>query len=215
VAVERVNARTIEEALLLTLDGDKATIPTAHERLSRRVIASMHHAIDSGQSPVLLIEEAHALPARALSPLKRIWERTGKGFRQGCAVVLVGQSPELPKLLSLPSVRELRERAMLVDFLPLNAEDREGRKLTDETAGYLSWCLARRGKAARKVIDDRAVSALDAHYRGRLTPLKVRMVMSSCLAAAYTLGQRTVSAEVMHQALGTLPELDAASSSEG
>lgn len=209
VAVERVNARTIEEALLLTLAGERTSIPASHERLSRRVIEAVRHSLDSGVSPVLVIEEAHALPARALSPIKRLWERTGRGFRMGCGVVLVGQSPELPQLLALPSVRELRERTLMVEFLPLNAVDADGRPLTDETAGYLAWCFGGRSRgAARKLLDDRALAALDQHFRGRLTPLKLRLVLTSAMMLAFQRGQRTIGPEIMHEVLRTIAEPD-------
>lgn len=157
----------------------------AEEVLSERV--------RSGQKPVLIIEEAHALPKATLRHLKRFSELE-IGYARLLGIILIGQN-ELGDRLSEtdPSIREVVQRCEVLRLPPLADE----RQIGD----YLRHKFARAGANLDSVIDPSAIEAI----RDRLTirpraggehrsvslcyPLAVQNLLVIALRAALEIGR--------------------------
>ena len=170
------------------------------EALARQVERALTESGRSGQTHVLMIEEAHDLSIQTLKYLKRFWEMED-GFKKLLSIVLIGQ-PELKEKLNERQYFEAREvirRCEIVELLPLD----------NQLPEYLALKFKRIGRAVGEVFDDGAFDAI----RSRLTllgrgpqrnqtvsmtyPLVVNNVVTRALNYAAELGATRVSADIV------------------
>jgi type II secretory pathway predicted ATPase ExeA len=166
--------------------------PEARARQVQRLLTAGHRA---GQRHVLIIEEAHCVPAATLKHLKRFAELKD-GLSPLLAIVLVGQ-PELRQRLSVNNA-EVREVAQRCDLIELPALDNH---LDD----YLKFKLARVGAALDKVITQDGIDAL----RERLTFARKTNSKSHMPAAAVSLVYPLAVANALTAALNLAAHLGA------
>ena len=128
------------------------------EQRFRQLHECLRDSARSGNSHVLIIEEAHSLPLATLKHLKRFRELKD-GLRPLLSVILIGQ-PELAIKLSEqnPEVREVVQRIEIVTLPPLG----------NELETYLQHRFKRAGMPLDKILDAAAIAAL----RKKLTPQK-------------------------------------------
>lgn len=150
----RLTAGLICEAIVRDLSQQKPR--QSLEGKARQVEDILVGSSRSGNSHVLIIEEAHDISVSTLKYLKRFWELED-GFRKLLAIILVGQ-PELKGMLDERMNYEAREvirRCEIAELRPLNGNLEE----------YLALKFKRIGK---KLTDVFAKDAYDA-IRTRLT----------------------------------------------
>jgi type II secretory pathway predicted ATPase ExeA len=170
------------------------------EGLARQVERALTESGRSGQTHVLVIEEAHDLSIQTLKYLKRFWEMED-GFKKLLSIVLIGQ-PELREKLNERQYFEAREvirRCEIVELLPLD----------NQLGEYLRLKFKRVGREAADLLDDTALDTI----RQRLTligrgpqrnqtvsmtyPLVVNNVMTKAMNLAAEVGAPKVTADIV------------------
>lgn len=170
------------------------------EGLARQVERALTESGRSGQTHVLVIEEAHDLSIQTLKYLKRFWEMED-GFKKLLSIVLIGQ-PELREKLNERQYFEAREvirRCEIVELLPLD----------NQLGDYLRLKFKRVGRDAAELLDDTALDTI----RQRLTligrgpqrnqtvsmtyPLVVNNVMTKAMNLAAEVGAPKVTADIV------------------
>ncbi|HQC95171.1 MAG TPA: AAA family ATPase [Aquabacterium sp.] len=163
----------IAEAIARTL-APGLRLPSNPETCLHQVHELMRDSCRAGRSHLLLIEEAHRMPAATLKHLKG-WMELKDGLRRLLGVCLIGQ-PELADLLSEHNVevREIVQRCEKVTLGPLG----------DQLEAYVRHKLHRVGASPEQVL---APDAYDA-VRARLTYVprdgKARDAQSICYPLA-------------------------------
>ncbi|QIM63683.1 transposase [Pasteurellaceae bacterium Orientalotternb1] len=190
-----LKAAHIAEAIISTL-APLESVKRSPEARFRQLHRVLKESCKSGQSNVLIIEEAHSLPIPTLKHLKRFFELED-GFKKLLSIILIGQ-PELKLKLSEQNteVREVVQRCEVVELMPLDAE----------LEGYVAHLLARANKKTCDLFEEDTFLAV----RQRLTrvsrnksasllyPLAVNNLLTAALNTAFTLGVPKVNADVIH-----------------
>lgn len=217
--IDRIGREGLPVAVIQPKSFDKTALKSAHicqailadvkpnehpkrslEALARQVEKALTESGRSGQSHVLIIEEAHDLSIQTLKYLKRFWEMED-GFKKLLSIVLIGQ-PELKEKLNERQYFEAREvirRCEVVELLPLD----------NQLADYLGLKFKRLGRPVGEVIDDSAFDAI----RTRLTllgrgpqrnqtvsmtyPLVVNNVVTKAMNLAAEIGAVRVTADIV------------------
>ncbi|RKT44508.1 ExeA family protein [Thiocapsa rosea] len=155
------------------------------DRLAKRLLSQ---AIERGERPVLVIDEAHDLRDQVIISLKRLWD-SGL-FLRTLAIVLVGAGGKDEagrswglrwELESNPDLREFSERTRLIDL---------GR-MVDDLPDYLAWRFGRVGVELGAVFEGLAVTDLVERAR---TPQLLNTLAVKAMKAAYIDGHRRVMA---------------------
>lgn len=193
-----LKAGHIAEAIIATLAPD-ASVKSSPEARFRQLHELLRASSRAGRRHLLLIEEAHCLPAPTLKHLKRFLELKD-GMRRLIGVALIGQG-ELASRLSAQNaeVREVAQRCEIVELAPLDGE----------LEGYLRHKFARFDLKAEDVF---ALDAFDA-MRARLVhiprggkpqdarslcyPLVVNNLVCRAMNAATRAGWPQVDAQVI------------------
>lgn len=190
-----LKAAHIAEAIISAL-APLESVKRSPEARFRQLHRVLKESCKSGQSNVLIIEEAHSLPIPTLKHLKRFFELED-GFKKLLSIILIGQ-PELKLKLSEQNteVREVVQRCEVVELMPLDAE----------LEGYVAHLLARVNKKTSDLFEEDTFLAV----RQRLThvsrnktasllyPLAVNNLLTAALNTAFTLGVPKVNADVIH-----------------
>lgn len=172
------------------------------EALARQVEKALTESSRSGQTHVLMIEEAHDLNIQTLKYLKRFWEMED-GFKKLLSIVLIGQ-PELDEKLDERRYFEAREvirRCEVVRLLPLD----------NQVGDYLALKFRRIGADVSQILDPSAVDAVRMHpklsrtVRGKggnevisLTyPLVVNALITKAMNEAALHGATRVTADII------------------
>jgi type II secretory pathway predicted ATPase ExeA len=169
------------------------------EAKSRQVEKVLRESAQTGNSHVLLIEEAHDLNIHTLKYLKRFWE-LDFGHRKLLGIILIGQ-PELKLMLNEDKnymAREVIRRCEVVELLPLD----------NEIENYLTLKFNRIG---RKYSDFFAPDAADAmraalterHQKKNISmsyPLTINNLVVRCLNLGADLGISPINADLIKQA---------------
>lgn len=139
----------IAEAIIRTLDPHASPKRTPEARY-RQLHDLLKASYKSGNTHVLIIEEAHSLPIATLKHLKRFRELKD-GFARLLGVILIGQ-PELKIKLSAhnPEVREVVQRCEVVELGPLDSQ----------VKAYVTHKLARVGGKVEKIFEEEAFDAI-------------------------------------------------------
>lgn len=196
---KRLKAGDILTAIVLSLS-PAAKVGQTSERRTRQAEALLAGSTTAGNSHLLLIEEAHALPVATLKHLKRLHERMRlHGRKPMLGILLLGQ-PELLDTLTERNheVREVVQRVEVVQLHPLD----------HDLPSYLQFRARQAGRELGTLMDADAIDAL----RGRLTvlrqgvrnsavslcyPLAVNNLVTAALNTAAQLGVPLVTADVV------------------
>jgi general secretion pathway protein A len=141
----------------------------------------------AGDLPVLILDEAQALPQQALDELRLLLNlETSRG--KLLQIILSGQ-PELDEKLRLPELRQLRQRIMF--------HSRIFRLTQEETAAYIARRLATAGCADSSLFPPDAAQAIYASSHG--IPRVVNLLSEHALISAYAAQQHVISPEMIQR----------------
>jgi general secretion pathway protein A len=165
---------------------------------SECLIALNHFLIDrlrKQKNTVLIVDEAQNLSPVILEEI-RLLSNLETSTEKLIQIVLVGQ-PELGEKLSLPELRQLRQRiSVRYHIRPLSRE---------ETRAYVVERLRIAGNPYDRIFDD---DALDVVYRvSEGIPRLINLVCDSALLTGFARGKKTINAELIGDAIGDL-EID-------
>ena len=139
----------------------------------------------AGDLPVLILDEAQALPQQTLDELRLLLNlETPRG--KLLQIILSGQ-PELDDKLRLPSLRQLRQRVMIHSRLTLLSEQ--------ETASYTARRVAASGCANTALFTPEAMQTIFSCSRG--IPRVVNLLCEHALISAYAEQKRVISDEMV------------------
>jgi type II secretory pathway predicted ATPase ExeA len=182
----RINLGTLMLALFYDLVTEKDfKIPTQPEKRERKLI----EVIAKRKKPVaLFVDEAHDLHPKTLVGLKRLVELVQNNGGT-LSVILVGH-PKLRNDLRRPALEEIGARTTLFWLDGIKGQER----------AYLDWLLEQCAPAD-------AADLLTPEARERLaaalsTPLQIEQYLTLALEAAYQVGQKPVTLEVIEAVLG-------------
>ena len=154
-------------------------VTTLHEWLLRRNAAN--------DLPVLILDEAQALPLRTLDELRLILNlETYRG--KALQIILCGQ-PELEEKLWLPALKPLRQRIMFHSRLRVLTEK--------ETAAYISRRLEVAGYADLNVFSEEVVQRIYSISQG--IPRVINLLCEHALIATSADETRGVTPEMIQQ----------------
>jgi general secretion pathway protein A len=141
----------------------------------------------AGDLPVLILDEAQALPSQTLDELRLLLNlETSRG--KLLQIILSGQ-PELDEKLRQPALRQLRQRIIFHSRLPVLTQD--------QTAAYISNRLASAGCMDSKLFPDEVVQDIYASSQG--IPRVVNLLCEHALISAFAEQQRAVSRDMIHR----------------
>lgn len=163
----------------------RPTQQQVHERLQTELAAM----VAAGLQPVLIIDEAQALPANTLETV-RLLTNLETEQRKLLQVVLFGQ-PELDRRLAMPQFRQLRQRVTY--SCRLEPLDRRG------VAAYIAHRLARAG-GHTDLFTSRAVGRIARASGG--VPRLVNVLADKALLSAYGRGRHRVEGWDVGRAIG-------------
>jgi type II secretory pathway predicted ATPase ExeA len=186
-----LKASQIAETIISTLDPNASPKRTPHARF-KQLHDLLKASYKSGNTHVLVIEEAHSLPIATLKHLKRFRELKD-GFARLLGVVLIGQ-PELKIKLSAhnPEVREVVQRCEVVELEPLD------RHLQD----YITHKIKRVGGNAADIFEADAFDAI----RAKLTRTARGGKASEAISICYPLVVNNLVTKVMNVAAAIAAE---------
>ena len=142
----------------------------------------------TGQSNVLIIDEAQNLSADVLEQL-RLLTNLETSERKLLQIVLIGQ-PELRALLAQPQMQQLAQRVIARYHLDALSEP--------ETTQYVGHRLAVAGLAGAVPFDRGALRSIYRHSRG--VPRRINLLADRSLLGAYSAGSARVDARVVDAA---------------
>lgn len=181
----RITPTALAVAILRDLTGQE-TSGWPMEKRSELLRLTLKDMDGNGIYPLLVIDEAHLLTARALLSIKQLWD-SHILFRQ-LAVLLVGQLPLKETLQRDPRVRELTGRTRLLELS----------RLGPDTADYLTWRFSKVGAKAEDIFEPEAVKAIGARAE---SPLWINNLAVYAMAYAHQLGFTTVTAAHVGRAI--------------
>ena len=181
--IKLISSSSLCDALVKTLaPGTTSHVRT--EKLAIQVVEILREHRRQGNTPVIVIDDAHRCRINTLSQLKRFWEfRSPESYEPLLGIVLLGW-PELPlTMLNNPELLEVARRADFVELVGLC--DSKGRN--DEHDEYLKKKLARVG-AKRTIFDAAAVKAF-AQVPQAQWPLPTNRIASRAMRLAFDLAK--------------------------
>ena len=141
----------------------------------------------AGDLPVLILDEAQALPKETLDELRLLLNlETPRG--KLLQIILSGQ-PELDEKLRLPALRQLRQRIMFHSRILLLTQG--------ETATYIARRLATAGCPDSTLFPPEVVEAIYASSRG--IPRVINLLSEHALISAYAAQQHVISPEMIQR----------------
>ena len=187
----RVNLGTLITALFYDLVTEKDfKIPTQPEKRERKLV----EVIAKRRKPIALFcDEAHDLHHKTLVGLKRLIELV-QNSGGTLSVVLVGH-PKLRNDLRRPTLEEIGARTALFWLDGIKGQER----------AYLEWLLAQCSKSdTTEILTEEAIERFASALS---TPLQIEQYLTLALEAAYQIGQKPVTVEVVDSTLSA--DLDA------
>ena len=183
----RVNLATLRAALFYDLSTEKnVRVPTGVERSERELL----DLVRKNKRPVaLFVDEAHDLNGHTLIGLKRLMELVEHGGGK-LSVVLAGH-PKLKNDLQRPTMEEIGFRTEIFSLDRITGSQRE----------YIQWlldCCTQGRTQAESILTDEAIDLMATKLR---TPLQVQRYLTLTLEAAYQIGEKPISADVVESVL--------------
>lgn len=154
--------------------------------------ALLRNRQQSGESTVLIVDEAQSLPLDLLEEI-RLLGNIETPESKLLSIVLAGQ-PELAERLNHESLRQLKQRiALRCDLRPLTQA---------ETAAYLAGRIRAAGGVGAQVFTREAVVLM--HQRSGGIPRIVSVIADNALLSAFALGQRPVNSRIVTEVCADL-----------
>lgn len=189
LAIDKQNVKlaTLLAALFYDLSTEKnVRIPTGVERREREFL----DLLKKNKRPVaLFVDEAHDLNGHTLIGLKRLMELVEQGGGK-LSIILAGH-PKLKNDLQRPTMEEVGFRTEVFSLDRITGSQRE----------YIQWllsCCTQGRVKAESILTEDAIDLLATKLR---TPLQVQRYLTLALEAAYQIGEKTVSYEIVESVL--------------
>ncbi|MEI7844038.1 MAG: AAA family ATPase [Gallionellaceae bacterium] len=189
LAIDKQNVKlaTLLAALFYDLSTEKnVRIPTGVERREREFL----DLLKKNKRPVaLFVDEAHDLNGHTLIGLKRLMELVEQG--DGKLSIILAGHPKLKNDLQRPTMEEVGFRTEVFSLDRITGSQRE----------YIHWLLTccSQGKTTSEfILTDDAIDLLATKLR---TPLQVQRYLTLALEAAYQIGEKPVSYEIVESIL--------------
>jgi type II secretory pathway predicted ATPase ExeA len=182
---DRVTIQTLVIALFHDLSSEREVkIPGQSEQRERKLL----ELIGKRQKPiVLLIDEAHDLSRKTLIELKRLTELVEEAG-ETLSLVLAGH-PKLKNDLSRGTMEEIGSRSTFFVLEGVKGQQRP----------YISWLLETCSALPEgEILTEEAAELLATRL---VTPLQMIQYLTVALEAAYKIGQKPVSAEMIDSVL--------------
>jgi type II secretory pathway predicted ATPase ExeA len=184
---QSVKLATLLAALFYDLSTEKnIRIPTGVERREREFL----DLLKKNKRPVVLfVDEAHDLNGHTLIGLKRLMELVEQG--DGKLSIILAGHPKLKNDLQRPTMEEVGFRTEVFSLDRITGSQRE----------YIHWLLTccSQGKTTSEfILTDDAIDLLATKLR---TPLQVQRYLTLALEAAYQIGEKPVSYEIVESIL--------------
>ncbi|MBI4985493.1 MAG: AAA family ATPase [Rhodocyclales bacterium] len=162
----------------------------ASDAVQAALLGQLEALQGAGRRAVVLIDEAHTVPAETLDEVKRLSD-LASNRRKLLPLVLFGQ-PELNDILARPDMRQLRERIThnfaLAPLMP------------EEISQFLDFRLRAAGYRGAEVFCAAAVALMAATSLG--LPRRVNVLADKALLAAADAGRRQVTKKDVRTAIG-------------
>jgi type II secretory pathway predicted ATPase ExeA len=184
---QSVKLATLLAALFYDLSTEKnVRIPTGVERREREFL----DLLKKNKRPVVLfVDEAHDLNGHTLIGLKRLMELVEQG--DGKLSIILAGHPKLKNDLQRPTMEEVGFRTEVFSLDRITGSQRE----------YIQWLLTccTQGRAkAESILTEEAIDLLATKLR---TPLQVQRYLTLALEAAYQIGEKPVSYNIVESVL--------------
>jgi general secretion pathway protein A len=141
----------------------------------------------SGESSVLVVDEAQSLPAELLEEI-RLLANIETNDEKLMSLIIAGQ-PELADRLNDQSLRQLKQRiALRCELQPLSAQ---------ETAGYIAGRIRAAGGTGARVFTREAVALI--HERSQGIPRTISVIADNALVGGLAVGQRPVGSDLVRE----------------
>ena len=174
---------TVASDLGVEMDGANIT------KLIRALQTRLIEIYGSGKRVVALIDEAHAMPVETLDQI-RLLSNLETSHEKLIQIVLFGQ-PELDQHLSMPNIRQLKERIThSFNLLPLPARD---------IKDYLNFRLRAAGYHGPDLFSTEALKLITEASEG-LTR-RINIYADKTLLAAYAAGTHTITTDHVRAAI--------------
>ncbi len=174
---------TVASDLGVEMDGANIT------KLIRALQTRLIEIYGSGKRVVALIDEAHAMPVDTLDQI-RLLSNLETSHEKLIQIVLFGQ-PELDQHLSMPNIRQLKERIThSFNLLPLPARD---------IKDYLNFRLRAAGYHGPDLFSTEALKLITEASEG-LTR-RINIYADKTLLAAYAAGTHTITTDHVRAAI--------------
>jgi hypothetical protein len=183
----RVNLGTLMTALFYDLSTEKdLKLPTQPEQRERKLLA----LIQKCRKPVVLIvDDAHNLHPQTLVGLKSLIELVR--HNQDKLSVLLAGHPKLKNDLRRPTLEEIGARAKVFSLEGIRGHQKE----------YIEWILQQASESERPVTDFLTDSAYQFLADSLVTPLQIEQYLSLAFEAAYRVGTKPVTKEILQGVL--------------
>lgn len=154
------------------------------DHLNQFVLKSGNH----GKNALVIIDEAQNLSLEALEMIRLLSNLETETFKL-LQILLVGQ-PELLTKLSIPELRQLRQRLQIhAQLIPLDPE---------QTERYIAFRILKAGPFAKVAFEQSAVFKI--HLLARGIPRLINTIADFCLVAAYLKGSRVITKKIVELA---------------
>ena len=174
---------SLSQQEILGAIADELDIPTdgkATHSLTRALQNALIERYAAGKRVVVLIDEAHAMPAESLEEIRLLSNLESKANKL-LQITLFAQ-PELDERLSSTNMRQLRERiTQHFSLSPLKPH---------EVAGYIEFRLRRAGYRGPNLFTDSAVKMIAEASEG--LSRRINILADKALLAAYSTGSHQV-----------------------
>lgn len=142
----------------------------------------------SGESSVLIVDEAQSLPLELLEEV-RLLANIETNEEKLVTVILAGQ-PELARRLNESALRQLKQRvALRCELQPLTF---------NETAAYIAGRIRAAGGQGARVFTREAVNLI--HEKSRGIPRTINVLADNALLSGFALEQRPVTRQLVLEA---------------
>jgi general secretion pathway protein A len=141
----------------------------------------------SGETTVLVVDEAQSLPAELLEEI-RLLANIETNDEKLLTLIIAGQ-PELADRLNDQALRQLKQRiALRCELHPLSAQ---------ETAGYIVGRIRAAGGTGARVFTREAVALI--HERSNGIPRTISVISDNALVGGLAAGQRPVGSDLVRE----------------
>ncbi len=195
-AARLCSRRALLQSILFELQLPYRDLSEGDLRLSilARLEPSDQHAPDG---VLILVDEAHTLPAKLLDELRLITNFT-RNHQPRARLVLIG-SLRLEHTFAEPQMESFNQRLAARCYLqPMNRQ---------QTSDYVRYQMTRAGLKPRELITDEAIQTVYAASEG--VPRLTNQIMDHALVLAITRNQCPISAALVEEAWADLQQLPA------